>query len=67
MWVAGSVVEVGWTVQANHGGGYQYRLCPAHQNLTEECFQRTPLPFTDLQSFRWADGVQVSKIISKSH
>ena len=39
MWEAGSQVEVGFTLQANHGGGYQYRLCPAHLPLTEECFQ----------------------------
>jgi hypothetical protein len=34
---------------ANHGGGYQYRLCklPAvgRMGLTEECFQQTPLSF----------------------
>jgi hypothetical protein len=33
---------------ANHGGGYQYRLCPKPANnmdLTEECFQQTPLRF----------------------
>eukprot|EP00310_Coccolithus_braarudii_P014694 CAMPEP_0183341004 /NCGR_PEP_ID=MMETSP0164_2-20130417/7365_1 /TAXON_ID=221442 /ORGANISM="Coccolithus pelagicus ssp braarudi, Strain PLY182g" /LENGTH=248 /DNA_ID=CAMNT_0025511229 /DNA_START=87 /DNA_END=833 /DNA_ORIENTATION=+ len=44
-WVAGSVVEVGWGVRFNHGGGYQYRLCPASEPLTEECFQRHPLIF----------------------
>jgi len=44
-WVAGSVVEVSWGIAANHGGGYQYRLCPAGEQLTEECFQRTPLSF----------------------
>ena len=27
------------------GGGYQYRLCPADEPLTEACFQRTPLDF----------------------
>ena len=26
-WVAGGVAEVGWGIIANHGGGYQYRLC----------------------------------------
>lgn len=25
--------------------GYQYRLCPANEELTEECFQKTPLAF----------------------
>ena len=27
------------------GGGYSYRLCKADQELTEECFQKTPLPW----------------------
>jgi hypothetical protein len=43
-WHAGSIVRMSWSpFIANHGGGYQYRLCPAHANLTEECFQRMPL------------------------
>ena len=25
-WTAGGVYEVAWTLQANHGGGYSYRL-----------------------------------------
>ena len=25
---------------SSHGGGYQYRLCPADQPLTEECMQK---------------------------
>ena len=29
----------------NHGGGYSYRLCKGDQELTEECFQKTPLAF----------------------
>lgn len=43
-WTAGGIEEVAWAISANHGGGYTYRLCPAG-GLTEECFQRTPLPF----------------------
>lgn len=59
MWEAGGVVEVAWTVQSNHGGGYLYRLCPLHDNdgnanlLNEACFQKTPLKFFGQQSFRW--------------
>lgn len=45
VWVAGSVVEVAWAMAANHGGGYQYRLCPVNEELSEECFQKTPLEF----------------------
>jgi len=46
-------------VRFNHGGGYQYRVCPAHETPTEACFQRHPLPFTGTQSLRWNDGTQV--------
>merc|ERR1712112_673115 len=58
-WIVGQEVTVAWTIQANHGGGYQYRLCPKGEPLTEECFQQMPLPFTGLQGFHWGDGVQV--------
>jgi hypothetical protein len=44
-WEAGSVQEVAWAILANHGGGYQYRLCPKSSELTEACFQSRPLPF----------------------
>ena len=38
-WTAGTEVTVAWTLKAQHGGGYQYRLCPAASDLVEECFQ----------------------------
>jgi len=45
-WVAGSVVEVAFGVKANHGGGYNWRLCRnVDGTATEECFQKTPLKF----------------------
>jgi len=46
-WQIGSLVEVGWSITANHGGGYSYRLCkvPTEGVVTEECFQQTPLEF----------------------
>ena len=48
-WFAGFHHEVAWLVTANHGGGYSYRLCPMPEGgiseLTEECFQQTPLDF----------------------
>jgi len=53
VWKAGSKVEVAWTLQANHGGGYQYRLCPKGSKLDEDCFKKMPLRFTGLQTFRW--------------
>ncbi len=59
-WVAGEKAEVSWGITANHGGGYSYRLCPADEELTEECFQRTPLDFVgETQRLRWDDGREV--------
>lgn len=45
VWKVGDVVDAAWAVIANHGGGYQYRLCPKNSPQTEECFQKTPLEF----------------------
>lgn len=70
IWTAGELAEVSWTVRANHGGGYQYRLCPKGDALTEACFQRTPLQFEGRSSLRWGgeqgkrlwfDGTYVSE------
>jgi len=59
VWAVGSVVEVSWAISANHGGGYQYRLCPRREALTEECFMRMPLAFVgDGQILRWANGTE---------
>jgi hypothetical protein len=44
-WVRGKAAEVAFTVEANHGGGYAYRLCPADAPVTEECFQAHHLAF----------------------
>jgi hypothetical protein len=44
-WVAGEPAEVAMALSANHGGGYQYRLCKSDADQSEECFQATPLPF----------------------
>ena len=42
-----------------HGGGYQFRLCPSSPHLTEACFQSHPLPFaSNFSTLEWADGVQ---------
>ena len=46
----GKTAEVGWGLLANHGGGYSYRLCKleaSRSELTEECFQKTPLRFAN--------------------
>jgi len=48
-WKAGTKQNVSWTIVANHGGGYAYRLCKKdakQNNLTEECFQDGHLRFS---------------------
>ena len=56
-WKAGSVVEVSWSIEANHAGGYQYRLAPkTAEPPTEALFQRLPLAFVGKQGIRWGGG-----------
>jgi hypothetical protein len=52
-WQAGSNVEVGWWILAQHGGGYSYRLAPAGEPLTEKTFQKMPLDFVGPSILRW--------------
>lgn len=57
----GGTAEVTWSIRNNHGGGYQYRLCPLpagnFTELTEECFQKTPLDFVqDEQAVVYPNG-----------
>ena len=55
----GSAVEVSWTIEANHAGGYQYRLAPrTPAPLTEAEFQKTPLAFVGKQGLRWRGGTK---------
>ena len=44
--VAGGTMDVAWAINANHGGGYAYRLCKKDSDLSEECFQDNTLRFT---------------------
>ena len=58
-WKAGGLANVSWSIYANHGGGYSYRLCrkDGTAEATEECYQRTPLEFaTDKTEIRYLDG-----------
>jgi hypothetical protein len=56
-WKAGGIATAKWSIRANHGGGYQYRLCPAGGALTEECFRKTPLAFaTGVHLLEWASS-----------
>jgi len=52
-WKAGHEYEVAWTIQANHGGGYSYRLCPASSTLDEDCFNKVPLEMVGQSMLRW--------------
>merc|ERR1719410_3078930 len=56
VWKAGSTVETKWSIRANHGGGWQYRLCPLKSNLTEACFQENPVPFAGDSSLMLSNG-----------
>lgn len=51
VWPAGSAQDVAWSITANHGGGYAYRLCPkggeegGDGSESEACFQKGHLEF----------------------
>ena len=57
-WKAGSEVETVWGLRSNHGGGFQWRLCPRSTKLTEACFQQNPLPFVGRQSLQFPNGTR---------
>jgi len=58
VWYIGQEAETMWGIRANHGGGYQYRLCPKSHSVTEECFKKMPLPFTGKQSILYRNGTR---------
>jgi len=59
-WTIGGQAMVTWQIRNNHGGGYQYRLCPATEDLTEECFQAHPLDFVrEKQAIVFANGTRL--------
>jgi hypothetical protein len=52
-------VQAAFTLNVNHGGGYQYRMCPYSEGkaMTEDCFAQHPLKFADgSHTVRFADG-----------
>ena len=53
VWQRGATVKASFTINANHGGGYQWRLCPASEPLSEACFQRHPIPFAGRQQLQF--------------
>jgi len=59
VWEAGSAVETMQAIRANHGGGYQYRLCPRGRESSEACFQETPMDFADSSSLMLSNGTMI--------
>jgi len=56
-WTIGGQAEVTLQIENNHGGGYHFRLCPAEEELSEDCFQRHPLDFVqDQQGIIYKNG-----------
>merc|ERR1719379_48213 len=56
-WNAGSVVELSFYLVVNHGGGYQYRVCPkTASQMNEACFEANPLQFVDDNHLVTMDG-----------
>jgi len=58
-WRRGDVIKPTWALYANHGGGYSYRLCKRKpgSEVTEECFQQTPLDFVgNKTTIHYVDG-----------
>jgi len=57
-WVIGQSVEVAFSLEFAHGGGYQWRLCQgvsAFSKPSNDCFQ--PLNFTNSRTIvRWKNG-----------
>jgi len=59
-WKAGTTVEAKWSLRANHGGGYIYRLCPLSEALSEACFQKYPLDFARETYLEWSNGTRLA-------
>jgi hypothetical protein len=51
VWAPGSTQRVGWSMIANHGGGYSFRLCSKARPQTEECFAAGSLKFAGASTF----------------
>lgn len=65
-WVAGGTAWAWWSIAANHGGGYQYRLCPKSKALTNECFEERPLEFaTEYYTIRYSATVGITDVVGK--
>ena len=47
VWQAGKEAFVGWSIKANHAGGYIYRLAPLNSTLDEATFEAHVLEFSE--------------------
>ena len=58
VWKRGTVAYARQQSTAPHGGGYIFRLCPANESLTEDCFNQVPLEFAtpEKHTLRFADS-----------
>jgi len=63
VWKRGSVQEVAWSIAANHGGGYVWRICKNDGvKVTEECFQKNILKFASKYSYLvYSNGTKSEK------
>ena len=62
-WIAGETARVGWAIDANHGGGYAFRMCPMNSSLAEDCFQSGHLNFAnDIQQLIAPNGTVIAEL-----
>ena len=60
-WEPGQEVEVSFHLTVNHGGGYQYRVCPSKSSsMDESCFEANPLQFASANHVVVMDGKNIN-------
>ena len=66
VWKAGDEAEVSYFIAANHGGGFQYRLCKLEKlmdgTMDEACFQENPLEFAGDSTWFQAGSDAASRV-----
>lgn len=69
-WSVGSVQQVAFGIEANHAGGYSYRLCKkdGKGEVSEDCFQKTQLDFVGDKSWLlWPNGTRLEVPLKKTN
>ena len=57
VWKVGETVETLWSIRANHGGGWQYRLCPLEKMPCSEAeFQQLPMSWAADSKMMMSNG-----------